>query len=150
MSDGQPPFKTLLGHGTGDATSTATRCTRAAGNSIEFIAAADDGGAITDPKGKSVPFNAIGADVMRWLYCRQNPAANLNFGPEPANEVRSQLFFKLWNTYALFCNYAIGDGFDPAAPPVPVDGAPGHRPLAAVELADAHQRREQSVRALTT
>jgi isoleucyl-tRNA synthetase len=61
---------------------------------------------------------------MRWLYCRQNPAQNLNFGPEPANDVRSRVFFKLWNTYAMFCNYAIGDAFDPAARAVPV----GERP----------------------
>ncbi|MBA4064966.1 MAG: hypothetical protein C0501_14880 [Isosphaera sp.] len=61
---------------------------------------------------------------MRWLYVRQNPAANLNFGPGPADEVRSKLFFKLWNTYAMFCNYAAGDGFDPATPPVPVAERP--------------------------
>ena len=79
---------------------------------------------IADPKGGKLRFDAIGADVMRWLYARQNPATNLNFGPEPANEVRSKVFFKLWNTYAMFCNYAIGDHFDPAAPPVPV----GERP----------------------
>ncbi len=119
MSDGQPPFKTLLGHGLvkdqyGNAMS------KSSGNSIEFVSAADEGGTITDPKGRPLPFNAIGADVMRWLYARQNPAANLNFGPEPANDVRSRVFFKLWNTYAMFCNYAIGDSFDPAAPQVPV------------------------------
>ncbi|HEY1186497.1 MAG TPA: DUF5915 domain-containing protein, partial [Gemmata sp.] len=75
-------------------------------------------------KGGTLPFSAIGADVMRWLYCRQNPALNLNFGPEPANDVRSRVFFKLWNTYAMFCNYANGDGFDPSAPPVPVQERP--------------------------
>jgi isoleucyl-tRNA synthetase len=66
----------------------------------------------------------MGADVMRWLYCRNNPASNVNFGPVPANEVRSKVFFKLWNTYAMFCNYATGDGFDPAAPQVPVKERP--------------------------
>jgi isoleucyl-tRNA synthetase len=114
MSDGQPPFKTLLGHGL-VRDQYGHEMHKTTGNSIEFIAAADKGGEITDPKGKSLPFNAIGADVMRWLYCRVNPASNLNFGPEPANEVRSKVFFKLWNTYAMFCNYAIGDGFDPTA-----------------------------------
>ena len=93
---------------------------KSAGNSIEFIAAADAGGEIKDPKGKTIPFKAMGADVMRWLYVRHNPAANLNFGPGPADEVRTKVFFKLWNTYAMFCNYAIGDGFDPARPQVPV------------------------------
>jgi isoleucyl-tRNA synthetase len=58
--------------------------------------------------------------VMRWMYCRANPAANLNFGPEPANEVRSKVFFKLWNTYFMLCNFGNGDEFDPSMPQVPV------------------------------
>lgn len=123
MSDGKPPFKTLLGHGL-VRDQYGHEMHKSAGNSIEFIAAADTGGKIIDPKGKELPFNAIGADVMRWLYCRQNPALNLNFGPEPANDVRSRVFFKLWNTYAMFCNYATGDAFDPAAPLVPVAERP--------------------------
>jgi len=119
MSDGEPPFKTLLGHGL-VRDQFGNEMHKSTGNSIEFIAAADTGGEIKDPKGKAIPFRAMGADVMRWLYVRHNPAANLNFGPGPADEVRSKVFFKLWNTYAMFCNYAIGDGFDPGAPPVPV------------------------------
>src|SRR5206468_3929380 len=62
----------------------------------------------------------MGADVMRWLYCRCNPASNINFGPEPADEIRSKFILKLWNSYAFFCNYARLDGFDPAKPQVPV------------------------------
>ncbi len=112
MSDGEPPFKTLLGHGL-VRDQFGHEMHKSAGNSIEFVAAADTGGALTDPKGQSVPFNAIGADVMRWLYCRQNPALNLNFGPGPADEVRSKFIFKLWNSYSFFCNCAAGDGFDP-------------------------------------
>ena len=56
----------------------------------------------------------MGADLMRWMYCRNNPAANINFGPHLAEEVRSKFIMKLWNTYAFFCNYARLDGFDPA------------------------------------
>jgi isoleucyl-tRNA synthetase len=119
MSDGEPPFKTLLGHGL-VRDQFGNEMHKSAGNSIEFIAAADAGGEIKDPKGKAIPFKAMGADVMRWLYVRHNPAANLNFGPGPADEVRSKVFFKLWNTYAMFCNYAIGDGFDPAGPQIPI------------------------------
>jgi hypothetical protein len=63
-------------------------------------------------------YKPIGADVMRWLYCRQNPA-NLNFGPETADEVRAKFVIKLWNCYGFFANYASLDGFDPAAPQVP-------------------------------
>jgi isoleucyl-tRNA synthetase len=60
----------------------------------------------------------MGADVMRWMYCRQNPANNINFGPGPADEVRSKVVMKLWNTYAFFCNYARLDGFDPKSPTI--------------------------------
>ncbi|MBL8824783.1 MAG: isoleucine--tRNA ligase [Planctomycetia bacterium] len=62
----------------------------------------------------------MGADVMRWLYCRTNPASNINFGPGPADEVRSKVVMKLWNTYAFFVNYARLDGFDPSTPQVPI------------------------------
>ncbi|HEY8503011.1 MAG TPA: DUF5915 domain-containing protein, partial [Gemmataceae bacterium] len=62
----------------------------------------------------------IGADVIRWLYARNNPAANIHFGPGPADEVRSKFILKLWNVYAFFCNYARLDGFDPAAAAVPL------------------------------
>ncbi|HQR05352.1 MAG TPA: isoleucine--tRNA ligase [Gemmatales bacterium] len=62
----------------------------------------------------------MGADVMRWMYCRTNPASNINFGPGPADEVRSKVVMKLWNTYAFFCNYARLDGFDPSTAEVPL------------------------------
>ena len=75
-------------------------------------------------KGQGDQYPPIGADLMRWLYCRHNPAANINFGPGPADEVRSKFVLKLWNTYAFFCNYARLDGFDPAAPQVPVTDRP--------------------------
>ena len=123
MSDGEPPFRTLLGFAT-VKDQFGHDMHKSAGNSIEFIAAADEGGTTPDAKGKPVPFTAIGADVMRWLYCRQNPASNLNFGPGPADEVRSKFIFKLWNSYALFCNCAAGDEFDPAAHTVPVAERP--------------------------
>lgn len=66
----------------------------------------------------------MSADVMRWMYCRQAPAANINFGPATAEEVRSKLILKLWNTYAFFCNYARLDQFDPRAPQVPLAERP--------------------------
>ena len=66
----------------------------------------------------------MSADLMRWMYCRQNPVANINFGPGPAEEIRSKFILKLWNTYAFFCNYARLDNFDPSAAQVPV----GERP----------------------
>jgi isoleucyl-tRNA synthetase len=104
MSDGkEPPFKTLLGHGL-VRDEHGEEMHKAKGNSIEFNSAAEQ----------------MGADAMRWLYCRSNPDANLNFGPTPINEVRAKFIIKLWNCYGFFCNYAALDGFEPALPPVPV------------------------------
>ena len=71
-------------------------------------------------KGNAIPFEEsaekMGVDVMRWMFCRHNPANNINFGYGPADEIRNRFIFKLWNTYAFFCNYARLDGFDPNAP----------------------------------
>ena len=64
------------------------------------------------------------ARLIRWLYCRHNPAANINFGPAPPRNCAASSSLKLWNTYAFFCNYARLDGFDPAAPQVPVKERP--------------------------
>jgi isoleucyl-tRNA synthetase len=73
---------------------------------------------------KGVGYPPMGADLMRWMYCRQAPAANINFGPGPAQEVRDKFLMKLWNSYAFFCNYARLDGFDPHAAQVPVRERP--------------------------
>jgi isoleucyl-tRNA synthetase len=107
MSDGKPPFKTLLGHGL-VRDEVGKEMHKSAGNSIEFNSAAED----------------MGADAMRWLYCRANPASNLNFGPGPINDVRAKFVIKLWNCYGFFCNYARLDGFDPSAAQVPAKDRP--------------------------
>jgi isoleucyl-tRNA synthetase len=187
MSDGQPPFKTLLGHGN-VRDQLGHEMHKTAGNSIEFVGAADNGytidfeleagvppatvtailgitpetkdvgkllkGAIAHVEATEYPqlervlkgslarevvektrtgsngtetyravrasFSAMAADVIRWVYCRQDPGSNIRFGPVTADEVRSKVFFKLWNSYAMFCQYANGDGFDPASPQVPL------------------------------
>jgi isoleucyl-tRNA synthetase len=161
MSDGEPPFKTLLGHGL-VRDQFGHEMHKSEGNAVEFNSAAGDetaGGyelfhdiepkqdakvALAElPKGylsvrealvtvRGEPrkrvfarYKPIGADVMRWLYCRQNPAGNLNFGPETADEVRAKVVIKLWNVYGgQFCNYARLDGFDPGLPQVPVSERP--------------------------
>ncbi len=66
----------------------------------------------------------MGADVMRWLYCRHNPAANLNFGPGPADEVRSKFVLQAVEHLRLLLQLRPVDGFDPAAPQVPVAERP--------------------------
>ncbi|MFP5224377.1 MAG: isoleucine--tRNA ligase [Actinomycetota bacterium] len=55
----------------------------------------------------------MGADVMRWMYSSQNPAANLNFGYGPANETKRRLL-TLWNVYKFFVDYATINGWSPA------------------------------------
>ncbi|MER3415130.1 MAG: isoleucine--tRNA ligase [Gemmataceae bacterium] len=66
----------------------------------------------------------MSADLIRWMFCRHNPAVNINFGPGPAEEIRNRFLLKLWNVYAFFCNYARLDGFDPDAPQVPLARRP--------------------------
>ena len=61
----------------------------------------------------------MGVDTMRWLYARQNPAANLNFGYGAADEARRRVLIPLWNVYSFFLTYAIIDGYDPAGPAAP-------------------------------
>src|SRR5262249_15441573 len=103
MMENRPPFKVLLGHGLVLDEQSETM-SKSKGNAIAFDEAADK----------------MGADVCRWMYCRSNPAGNINFGYGPADEIRSKFILKLWNSYAFFCNYARLDGFDPAKPQVPV------------------------------
>jgi isoleucyl-tRNA synthetase len=79
-------------------------------------------------KGNAIPFEEaaekMSADLMRWMFCRHNPANNINFGYGPADEIRNKFVLKLWNTYAFFCNYARLDGFDPTSPQVPIKDRP--------------------------
>ncbi len=56
----------------------------------------------------------MGADVMRWLYLRANPAANLNFGYHAGDELKRGFLSTLWNTYSFFVTYANIDGWQPS------------------------------------
>jgi isoleucyl-tRNA synthetase len=47
----------------------------------------------------------MGADVMRWMFCEQNPGQNIKFGYGPAQEVRRRLL-TLWNSVKFFVDYA--------------------------------------------
>ncbi len=59
-------------------------------------------------------FDKMGADVMRWVFCRQNPVQNLNFGYDLGDEVRRK-FLTLWNVYSFFVTYANIDKVSPAS-----------------------------------
>jgi isoleucyl-tRNA synthetase len=146
MMEKRAPFKALLGHAL-VRDQYGKPMHKSDGNAIEFNGAADSGYMIDhelegnekparpelslsyevlekEKDGKKVriiraQYPPMSADVIRWLYCRHNPTQNVNFGPVPANDVRSRFVLKLWNTYAFLCNYARLDNFDPAARPVP-------------------------------
>ena len=66
----------------------------------------------------------MGVDAMRWLYCRQNPAANLNFGFGVADEVRRRFIISLWNVYSFFVTYAGIDKYDPNSLAPPLEDRP--------------------------
>ena len=57
----------------------------------------------------------MGVDVMRWIYCRQNPASNLNFGYGAGRRGPARALLTLWNVYSFFVTYANLDGCDAGA-----------------------------------
>ena len=96
------PFRTLFGHAL-VRDEHGEEMHKSKGNAIWFDEAVEK----------------MGADCMRWIYCRQNPLQNLNFGYKVGKQVERKLFGTLWNTYAFFANYARLDEFDPYGPTVP-------------------------------
>ncbi len=87
------PFKTLLGHAL-VRDEHGKEMHKSSGNAIEFNEAADK----------------MGVDVLRWMYAKQNPSANLNFGHGPAEEIKRKFFFVLWNCLRFFIGFANTDG----------------------------------------
>ena len=85
----------------------------------------DQGEEMHKSKGNAIWFEdaaeRMGVDAMRWVFLRQNPALNINFGFRSADEVRRRFIIPLWNVYSFFVTYANIDRYDPAAsepPPV--------------------------------
>ena len=62
----------------------------------------------------------MGVDAMRWVFLRQNPALNINFGFRSADEVRRRFIIPLWNVYSFFVTYANIDRYDATAEAPPV------------------------------
>ncbi len=102
MMEDVPPFRTLWGYAL-MKDEHGEEMHKSKGNAIWFDDAAEK----------------MGADVMRWIFSRQTPTANLLFGFHSAEQVKRKFFRTLWNVYSFFSNYALLDGFDPALPPVP-------------------------------
>jgi isoleucyl-tRNA synthetase len=97
MLEYERPFKTVLGFGT--LTGEDGRpMHKSWGNAVEFNEGADK----------------IGADVMRWMYVKHNPADNLLFGYKGADETRRKFHILLWNVYNFFVTYANVDGWSPS------------------------------------
>jgi isoleucyl-tRNA synthetase len=107
MMEGIKPFKTLVGHAL-VRDEQGHEMHKSTGNAIWFDEAADK----------------MGADIMRWIYCRSEPTTNLNFGYGVAREFRGKFYNTLWNTYSFFVNYARLDNFVPSAEPTPVAERP--------------------------
>lgn len=104
--EGRTPFETLLGHAL-VKDEKGEDMHKSKGNSIPFDEAADQ----------------LGADLMRWIYCSQNPSANLLFGFNAANEYRRRLL-TLHNVYAFFVTYARLDEFSPVGKTIDVKAYP--------------------------
>jgi isoleucyl-tRNA synthetase len=60
----------------------------------------------------------MGADVMRWVYCAQNPRFDLRFGYS-AGKQAARVLSILWNVYRFFVTYASVD-----KPDLDMDRAP--------------------------
>ncbi|OGK67144.1 hypothetical protein A2262_00920 [Candidatus Roizmanbacteria bacterium RIFOXYA2_FULL_41_8] len=84
-----PSFKTILGYAT-CVGKDGRAMHKSWGNSIEFNEAAEK----------------IGVDVMRWMYAKQDPAKNLWFGYEAANETKRNFHIPLWNILKFYSLYA--------------------------------------------
>jgi isoleucyl-tRNA synthetase len=102
MMEDVPPFKTLVGYAL-VKDEEGEEMHKSKGNAIWFDDAAEK----------------MGADVMRWIFCRQTLTSNLHFGWHVAEQTKRKFFRTWWNVYAFFVQYANADGFDPRTPPVP-------------------------------
>ncbi len=76
---------------------------------------------ISKTKKNSIPFDQaveeMGADAMRWLYCRQKSHAFVNFGPSIADQVKKDFFLILWNSYRFFITHANSQNWQPSKKP---------------------------------
>ena len=62
-----------------------------------------------------------GADVLRWYMISNSlPWENMRFRPEALGEIRRRFYSTLENLYSFLASYANIDGFQYAAPPLPL------------------------------
>jgi isoleucyl-tRNA synthetase len=106
------PFKTLLGHAL-VRDEEGKEMHKSLGNAVSFEHAAD----------------TIGAEVMRYMFCSQNPIANLNF-PDISEKRKKNIvhldqeiyreLLTLWNCYSFYITYASVDEVTPDKLQVPL------------------------------
>lgn len=94
--ENREPAKTVLGFGT-LLGQDGRPMHKSWGNAIEFNEGADK----------------IGVDVMRWIYTKTDPAQNLLFGYELAEQTKRSFHLMLWNVYNFFVAYANSEGWQP-------------------------------------
>jgi isoleucyl-tRNA synthetase len=92
----RPPFRTCFGHGL-VLDQEGHEMHKSSGNVIWFDDAAE----------------TMGADVMRWMYCRSNPENSMLFGAPLAEDVKRRFLLPLWNVYSFFVTYANLDKWTP-------------------------------------
>ncbi len=93
-------------------------------------------------------FERMGADVMRWQYCRQPPDRNLLFGYGPAHEIKRKLL-TLWHSVKFLVDYGNVEAFRPRY--ADLDAGPaaaGLRPLDRWLLARTNRLARDATRAL--
>lgn len=83
----KPPMKTIFGYAS-VKDEKGEEMHKSKGNAIWFDEAVEK----------------VGADPMRWMYSKQNPAENLNFGYKALDEIKRKLLV-LYNVYAFFGTY---------------------------------------------
>ncbi len=89
--EGKPPMKKIFGYAT-VVDEQGEEMHKSKGNAIWFGDAVEE----------------MGADVMRWMYLRQNPVYDLRFGYNVAKEVKRKLL-TLWNSYLFFETYVLNN-----------------------------------------
>lgn len=56
----------------------------------------------------------MGADAMRWLYCRQKSHSVVNFGFTIADQVKREFMLLYWNTFRFFTTLANSQNWQPS------------------------------------
>ena len=129
------PFRTLLGHAL-VLNENRQAMHKSDGTATWFEEAAEQIGVdvmrwmyCQQPPTTDLPFGTRYPEDKVRIECADGTAIETTVDGEPlcrvtsgpADEIRRRVLLPFWNTYSFFCNYARLDGFDPAAPPVPLD-----------------------------